>query len=119
MSKDFPFESDSRTTCGACSSGVEGSWNGQGWPLAAGCVDVSGGVRVLLGWVLVSEDGTESRQGFGTLAGRVCVSVLVVVGIDESSVVTLLYMFVVYYDDTASLSVDHLTVDLSEVNCYC
>ena len=58
------------------------SWDGQGWSLAAECVDVSGGVRVLSYWVLVSEDGTESRQGFGTLARRVSVSVLV--GIDES-----------------------------------
>ncbi len=39
---------------------------------------------VLLGWVQSRESGTETRQGFGTLAGRVCVSVLVIVGTDES-----------------------------------
>ena len=63
---------------------MEGSWDGQSWLLVAGCVDVSGGARVLSGWVQSREGGTETRQGFGTLVGRVCVSVLVIVGTDES-----------------------------------
>ena len=37
---------------------------------------------MLLGWMQSREGGTETRQGFVTLAGRVCVSVLVIVGTD-------------------------------------
>ena len=77
--------STSRTTYGACSSGLmEESWDGQIWLLAAGCIGVSGVANMLFGWMQSRDGGTETRQGFGMLAGRLCVSVVVIVGTAKS-----------------------------------
>lgn len=58
---------------------MEGSLDRQGRLSAAGFVDASGGVRGLLDWVQSKGGGEETWQGFRTLAGRVCVFILVIV----------------------------------------
>ena len=76
VSRNFPFESDSRTTCGACGVLLAELAVG-GW--LCGCIRSCR--------VQSRDGGTETRQGFETLAGRVSVSVVVVcvvVGTAES-----------------------------------
>lgn len=85
-SRNFPLESANGTTCGVCSSGwVEGRWDRS--ELAAGSW-LCGCIRRCHGDVgLGAEQRGWDRDKagvLGTLAGRVWVSVPVIVGTDES-----------------------------------